>query len=327
MFLNARVPSSENFRARMALYTVRKIPKFKNCFIGTDWDGQPCILIALPDANGRLPPPIKFESIEVQFQMLCRVKQDSTIYEEKFTIIKCISSNRALCTYFLSICNVLLGIIKDKSAISDIAEVIIDFASLFRKIQNPCLRVVNGLFGELYLLLRCHTIKYAMLAWRSKNISIFDFSVDNIRIDMKTTSSGIRCHTFSYEQCNPPHDTLAFVGSLFVQRTNIGVSLYDLIKAIEKRCGSEVGLVMKLHKTIIDTLGETLADSLSIRFDLKVAAASLQFYDLRGVPALRCDIPSNVHNIHFQSDLSEQVPVQVHSLERTDNKLKHLMPS
>jgi hypothetical protein len=86
--------------------------------------------------------------------------------------------------------------------------------------------------------------------------------------------------------------------------------LREIVHNIEAAAGEDGDLVMKLHDTIAETLGNTLKEALSIRFDAKLAASSLHFYDLRAIRAVRYEPPAGVSDIHFRSDLSGVVRIR-----------------
>jgi hypothetical protein len=56
-----------------------------------------------------------------------------------------------------------------------------------------------------------------MRAWRIDDRGRFDFSDGDVRLEVKTASSRIHAHSFSYEQCNPPAGTIAVVASLLAR--------------------------------------------------------------------------------------------------------------
>ncbi len=69
-----------------------------------------------------------------------------------------------------------------------------------------------------------------------------------------------------------------------------------------------------MHETAAATLGQSLAESLDRRFDLRLAKSSLVFFDLREIPAIRGDLPAGVSALHFNSDLSALQPLSVERL-------------
>jgi Putative PD-(D/E)XK family member, (DUF4420) len=213
--------------------------------------------------------------------------------------------------YFLSVCETILRILGAQPTRAAIAGTVNRLALIFQRLQNPPSRSVNGLFGELFLIRQSRHPVRVLGAWRIQDNSRFDFSAGDIRLDVKTTNGRIRVHSFSYEQCNPPPGTIAVAASLFTERIAGGVSLRELVLEVERLAESNTELVMKLHDIVAGTLGNALPESLSIRFDQRLAAASLQFYDLKAIPAIRGDLPAGVGDVRFWSDLSSAAAIPI----------------
>jgi hypothetical protein len=295
------------------IYAVSPVPGYPGYFIGKDNESHACLLIAVTDRNGRPHAPIRLESLEVQFEVLSLIKAGGETVEGTFTVLRCRSAEPEIVHYFLSVCETILRILGAQPTRAAIAGTVNRLALIFQRLQSPPSRPVNGLFGELFLIRQSRHPLRALAAWRIQDISRFDFSAGDIRMDVKTTNGRIRAHNFSYEQCNPPPGTIAVAASLFTERVAEGVSLRELVLEVERLAGSNTELVMKLHDIVADTLGKALPESLSIRFDRRLAAASLQFYDLKAIPAIRGDLPAGVGNVRFWSDLSgaAAIPISV----------------
>ena len=76
------------------------------------------------------------------------------------------------------------------------------------------------------------------------------------------------------------------------------------IAVIEAALASNDELILRVQETIAESLGESLPTAMSARFDDRLALASLRFYDLAKVPAIRDGVPPDVSDVHFRSDLS-----------------------
>ena len=157
-------------------------------------------------------------------------------------------------------------------------------------------------------------------------MSRFDFSTGDIRLDVKTASGRSRTHSFSFDQCNPPAGTLAVVASLFVERASGGISIQEIVREIEQHCAASPDLLIRLHDVLAETIGAALPEALASRFDRKLAETTLQFYDLREVPAIRGDPPAEVTEVHFRSDLSSVRPATVERLIEREPVIEQLLP-
>lgn len=310
-----------------AVYSVGTIENCPNYLVGKDKDGLACFLLATDSSGPIGHSPIRLESIDVQFDLRCRVRRiDGAESEHTLTVIRCRESDLELTRYFLSICELMVRILGDDPSRSEIALAVERLATMLQRIRRPPSGPVIGLFGELFFLSRsAHPIS-AVRAWRSELSSTFDFAVANVRIEVKTTTNRIRKHSFSYEQCNPSSGLIVVVVSLQVEESAGGQSLEEIVIGLESRIMSEPELVLKLHQTITETLGSSLRNGLERRFDVHMAESSLRVFDVADVPAIRSIVPLGVSDVKFLSDLSAVHPMSREMLVWRDEALADLLP-
>lgn len=309
------------------LYAVMPVPGHSSYFVGKDRESLACLLVATSDQTGRPPPPIRLESLDAQFELRCQLKKGREPEQEGiFTVIRCRDSDGETTRYFLSVCETILRMLGDCPARAQIGTAVNRLAAIFQRIRQPPARPLNGLFGELYLLLRSGNAVRALTAWRADENARFDFSDGDVRLDVKATGGRSRVHTFSYEQCNPPSGTIAVVASLHAEQAAGGMSLRSLLNQIEARVSGHADLVLKLHETVAATLGASLNDGLSRRFDMRLAESSLRFFCLEDVPAIRGPLPAGVSDVHFRSDLSALPPLSIEALIDRDPVFWDLLP-
>jgi len=289
--------------ARPTHFIAQPIPEYGTHYIGWDHRNAPTVLIHTSDRFFKAP--LQLAAIEVQYATNCSVRLSTGDQNEKvLTVVTCTSPDRVTQDYFLYLVETVLRIVGRSPSLATVTDAIIRLAHIFQRLQKPPTRSVNGLFGELFLIRQSLNPVRSLMAWRTQDTSRFDFNAGNIRIDVKTASGRQRIHTFSYDQCNPPFGTIAVAASLFVEQTAGGSSLQEIIREIEALVAPNAKLVLKLHDTVAETLGRELSDALSIIFDYRLSESSLQFYDLRSIPAVRDQPPPGVFDIHFRSDLS-----------------------
>ena len=310
-----------------SLYAVARVPSFPNCYVGKDTESKACILIKIKDITGAYQPPIRLQSLDVQFDLRCKIREPEGIEsEETFTVVRCRSLDSETIHYFFSVCQAFPKLLGGEPTKRDVASVVDRLATIFQKLQNPSVRSVNGMFGELYFILRSNNPIRTLSAWRLDDTARFDFADKDIRIEIKTTGGRVRSHIFSYEQCNPPLDTIAVVGSLFVERIPGGRSLKSIIDEIEQMVVGDQDLVFKLHDVIAETLGSSLTEALDIKFDLRLADETIQYFNLTEVPAIRENLPPRVTNVHFRSDLTSIQALTPVSLIDSDPYFLDLLP-
>lgn len=322
LFEGLPVPSADH-----PIYSVAHIPGYPAYFIGKDNNANACLLIAAPDKESRRHVPIRLESLEVVFDIPSVIKRAGKVSEGTFTVVRCRSNDGEVVRYFLSVAETLLRILGPNPNRLAISNAITRLAHIFQRLQSPATRSVNGLFGELFLIRQSQSPFRTLAAWRTQDTSRFDFNAGSVRVDVKTAAGRQRIHTFSYDQCNPPSGTTALAASLFVEQAAGGISLQEIIREIEGLVATNAELVLKLHDTVAETLGRSLNEGLRVRFDRRLSASSLQFYDLRSIPAIRNEPPHGVSDIHFRSDLSSAPQADTRRLVEREPSLADFLPN
>lgn len=309
------------------VFAAAPIPGFPMHFVAKDAGSHACILVATSSESAK-PPPIRLESIEVHFAIPCRIKkQGAPVTSEKFTVIRCRNTDLETIKYFFWICEPIVHLIANVPSPRQLSTTIMRLASIFQSIRKPPSRHIIGLFGELYVIWRSPDPAYALAAWRAGNSEWFDFCDGNIRLEVKTSSTKLRAHSFSYEQCNPPPDVDAVVVSLLAAQAGGGTKLESIVMQIEARILEHQDLVVKLHEVLAGTLGSGLRDGLQVSFDVQITDASVRFFDAASVPAIREYVPLHVSDVHFRSDLSEVTALTRGQLIRRDPVFEKLLPS
>ena len=307
-------------------YHVKPIPNFRFHYFGRTSLGSPCLL--LNAKGGDTKAPIRLTSIEVIFSIPCNITiSGGRKRKETLTVITCTASDRVVQEYFAEVCETIVQIIGISPSLLEVVEAVRRLVDLFQKLSGPPHRSVVGLFGELFVIYSAKSPKLAVQAWRSRIDDRYDFSINDVRLEVKSASNRERVHEFSLEQCAPPPNTVGILVSLFVEASGGGMSLLDLVDSIEEQLDGDSELLLKLHETLAEGLGENVTSALSLRYDAILAKSSLQLYELESVPAVRVPLPAEVSRVRFKSDLSN-VPKSNKSTIRTRNvALAELLPA
>ncbi len=289
-------------------FRVRSIPGYERHYVGRNSTGQPSLLLGSPP--GAFQAPVRLALLEARFGNLHRIHpMDGQEREELLSVITCTSHDTQAQAYFLHVCETILRIVGPTPSLHAIVQVVQRLIELFRRLSRPAARSLNGLLGELFLIAKSRDVRASAAAWRSADIDRFDFSAGNVRLDVKTSGGRVRIHNLSFEQCQPPAETVGLLASLFVEGSGGGQSLRELVATIETALSGDDDLILKVQETVAETLGEGLPTAMGTRFDDVLALESLRFYDLATVPAIRDGIPPDVSQVHFRSDLSGVTPL------------------
>lgn len=309
-------------------FSVSALPEAPNRFVGKDNEGRACFLLStLPQAGQGQRSHIRLQYMEAQFGVRARIKCGGVVSEGRFTIVRCKARDAQINRFFLSSAEAISKGLVENADEAAMASVINRLAIIFQQLRNPPSRSLNGLFGELFIIRESRSPTTALRAWRVQDASRFDFTFGDFRLDAKTSSGRLRVHTFSYDQCNPPPGTVALAASLFIEQISGSPTLQILMDEVGSEVSAFPDLVLKLHETVAATLGESLNHALSVGFDLRLARASLAFFDMRSIPAIRGDLPLGVGDVHFRSDLSAVQSLTAESLWGRYPELVELLPS
>lgn len=324
----AELLSSVEFLAdgeRGGSFRVRSIPGYDCHYVGHNSSGYPSLLLG--SAPGAFQAPVRLAMIDARFGNWHRIHPvDGDEREELLSIITCTSHDVQAQEYFLHVCETIVRIVGPNPTLHDIVQVVQRLVELFRRLSRPASRSLNGLLGELFLIATSRDLCAAVTAWRSTDIDRFDFSAGNVRLDVKASRERLRVHHLSTEQCQPPEGTIGLLVSLFIESSGGGQSLSELIAEIEAALGRNDDLILKLHEIIVESLGESMPTAMGVRFDDRVARASLRFYDLAAVPAIRDSIPPEVSGVHFRSDLTQTEPLSEADLQVMSETALQFLP-
>ncbi len=296
-----------------ARFTARSIPGYERHRLAKDVHDIPSLLISVTDAPGRERPiPIKLEHLTVQYDVDCRISRSGGNVEEgRFTVVRCTGIDKALHTYFLRIIGAIVISLGTAPSRQDVAHAINNLIVLFRTMSEKPHKSVQGLWAELFLIVRAHDTAAMVASWHVTPGDRYDFSVGNQRIEVKSTSARVRQHYFSLEQLCPPIDTTLLIASLFVEYAGGGTSVMELAEQIRSCISDKPDLLLYVDWIISLTLGERWRDALEDRFDVELAEDSLSFFEATSIPMVNRNLPASVSEVRFKSDLTNCPPADI----------------
>jgi hypothetical protein len=289
-------------------FRVVSIPDFPRHYIGRNTSGQPCVLLG--SSAGAFQAPVRLALLDALFGNLHRIHPvDGDAREERLSVITCTSPDVQAQAYFLHVCETILRIVGPEPTLDTIVQSVQRLIEIFRHLSRTPSRSLNGLVGELFLIAASRDVAASVHAWRSTDIDRFDISTGSVRLDVKASADRRRVHHLSAEQCQPPAGTVGLLASMFIEANGGGQSLRELVDTIEAALAGRHDLILKVQENVSRTLGKNLPTAMSSRFDDRLALASLRFYDLATVPAVRDGVPPEVSGVHFRSDLTNTNPL------------------
>jgi len=265
-------------------------------------------LLLVTSEGGARPPRIRLSGLDALFGVRCTLSVAGAVPEERrLTVLSC-TADANVRPFFAEFSGTLLRLIGPSPTMEQASLAIARFAALLSSLTRPSRQSVTGLIGELMILLLSSEPALAIACWRRSANDRFDFIAPDARVECKAASPGLRVHSFSWEQCNPP-DGPALVCSLFVEETGGGTSVRELLDRIEARLSAAPEAAVRLREIVVSTMGEALSEALDARFDEAACRSSHRWFNLRDVPAIRGILPGGVGSVRFTSDLSSVDPI------------------
>lgn len=257
----------------------------------------------LASLDSGVRPPVRLGGLDAQYALKCQVRVGKSDETRVLSVVTSTNGSAHDERYFLHVMSALLDLVGPTPSLDDLAHAITELAGIFQRLSSPSRESVTGLAGELVLIAVASDPVAAAAAWRTDPDDRYDFSADRLRLEVKSTATRKRVHSFSYEQSDVPAGCQGVVASLFIERSAGGTTLEDLILIIASRLVSSPATIFRVEQVLASTLGSSLPEALSFAFDMELARSELAFFDLREIPAIR-SLPPSVSQVRFASDLS-----------------------
>lgn len=309
LFQGLTLPETESVKTLNAI----PIPEYPDFRVAVDIDGFPVLLLpAFGTANKLELKNRRLKYLQFETAVECKISEGENTSFKKFSLITFMSTDRDLQEYFLQISENLVKTLQGKLDYRELAATLNKYIEIFRTLTDAPINTAQGLWAELFVIESSFNPKVLLSYWHNFPDDKFDFNAGKEKIEVKSTSGLDRIHEFSSEQLNPPPDSQVLIASLFTRQVHFGVSIQDLIQNIASKIQNDYELIEKMNLVISKTLGNTIEQSIKIKFDYGISKTSLRFYwhqDVRKVEKIY--IPAEVSGVHYKSDLSLVKPVEL----------------
>lgn len=272
-------------------------------------DGAPALLVridvttAVPPANARLA--------NLNYLPRERLRIDGLLgstEEAVHTVLPCASPDEDLRHYFFRVVAALIDELGPEPSATVVDDGVARLLELFRALERPARRSLQGVWAELLLIARSHNATYAVSAWHSDPDAIHDFVAGADVVEVKSTQGSIRSHHFRLEQLRPSPGGMLVVASLMLTPSDDGVSIADLVKRISARLPEDTEHRARLEAIVAASLGSDWRLTLQTRFDEDAAASSIRCFPADSIPSVAQNVPVEVSEVRFVVDLSGVPP-------------------
>ncbi|MGP5316257.1 PD-(D/E)XK motif protein [Arthrobacter rhombi] len=282
----------------------------KGYYVSIDSNGSPGFLIENGLIDKLAGLSFRLESIEIDSLIRVEIDEGGCRRDGLFCYLHLRSTAESEVYYFYLICDALMGDLGPTPAKVDVEVAVDAVVQMFNSRRKPASRSLQGLAAELLFIYLSRDPGEALSSWHGNASDRFDFAFEHERVEVKSTSTYLRRHRFSYEQMNYPSGKPVFVCSFFIVQQVNGMSVSTLIESLLK-----LGDVMNVlgGRSLLDAVsvfaGETLPDFLEFTFDFDLAVESVQIYRMPDVPGIREQLPPEVSALTYDVDLSALAPI------------------
>jgi Putative PD-(D/E)XK family member, (DUF4420) len=310
------IPEEDNEKVFNAI----PIPDFPNFRIAIDTEGNPVLLLTVANRLKSISlKNFRLKYLQLLQNIECKISEDGKESFKTFTVVTFTSADRHLREYFLRVAESFVKALNIKPTQEQVVETINKFVEVFRSLNDTPTNTVHGLWTELFLIECSANPKVLLNYWHNIPEEKFDFNSGGEKIEVKSNSNFERIHTFSSEQLNPPTDTQVLIASIFIRQHSSGQSIQQLVESITNKIEHDIELTDKLNNIIFKTLGNSLEQSIKIKFDYNIARESLRFYRHQDIIKIEeIHIPNEVTEVRYKSDLTEIKPINLNELNNKE---------
>lgn len=296
-----------------------RLPSAASIRVAKSGGGHPALLLP---ASGQQHAPISLRNLRVLFNVPCRTDTGGVRADETLIVVECFSPDADVRVLFLRAISHVLAGLEDQFESAVVSHVIQALVELFTQLSRPKSRSVQGVWGELYMLARCHEPQIVASHWHAQPDDRFDFGTGGLMVEVKTSIHD-RVHEFSLDQLIPTHGRIV-IASLITHRVGGGLSVADLVDEVQGRLFGHPDTQLRVLQTVIGVLGADWLSTQEIRFDAQAAGRSLRFFESASVPRIPLPLPAGVSGVRFKAQLDPESAIRPRSVGNSDELWPYL---
>lgn len=266
-------------------------------------DGAAAFLIQVEEEGGSRPGE-QLANLSYFPRVRLRVERHDGVEEGGYSVLSCRSSDLDLRRYFFRVVAALLEELGGSPSVAAADAGIRRLLELFRALENPGKRSLQGLWAELLLIARSQDPCFAACAWHAEPAAMHDFAAGNDRLEVKSTSRIIRQHHFRLEQLASPPGGRLVVASVMLTSSEDGVTIRELVERVSSLLPADTEHRSRFEAIVASSIGSDWRLISTAGFDEDLAVASLRFFPGESIPSVARDTPVEVSEVRFLVDLS-----------------------
>lgn len=248
------------------------------------------------------------EHLSVEYNQMCRIACEGLEEERNYAILTLRSTEWSLQAVFIDIVSLTLGNLPPIPSCKEISIEVENLITIFSALDNPPVKKMQGLWGELLVIAQSKYPETLINAWHNSPSAKFDFTLGRDKIEVKTTSGENRAHRFSLDQLNPSPSSRMLIASIIVRESgegNGGKSIRQLFEEIMNRV-STTKERLHLYQVVAETVGRDFSKIDSTFFDYTEACDTLAYFRAQDIPRIKKqDVPQGVTEVKFTSQLTD----------------------
>lgn len=291
--------------------------------LGVSKDKCPKFFICTSDAVATIPNQT-LETLIIEYNTACTFIDDSGEKKFHYSIITLLSSDDSLQKEFIDIMMMIISKLNDTPSKSEIAAEMEYLIAIFEAMHAAPKKKVQGLWAEMLVIDQSKNPDQLIKAWHSEPSSKYDFTMGRDKIEVKSTSSEERKHTFLLDQLNPTQNSRLLIASVTVRESGHGDDGLSIDELRDKICQRVESAEAQAHLFLVvaKTLGKDYRKARDLYFDYVEAADSLEFYDYHNIPKVAKEaVPKGVSGVKFVSDLTDIPDVKAEPIDISDSSL------
>lgn len=293
---NTLEPSPRDGSATVSYYALRIAGS--NCYyIAKSAQGHPALLIETCLPVGAYPAPLKLENLTVVHGYAGTMKTPEGEVTGVFSIVECRVTDEGLIGSFLRLSGHLLDGLPELPEPRAAAIEVRKLVQIFQALRQPPTKSIQGLWAELFVLANSPDLPKWAAAWHNDPMERYDFAMQRLRVEVKSSGNRMRRHHFSHEQLHPPSDIELWIASVFVERSTAGTDCLELLRQIQSRLSGGAGF--DVESKVIRALGADYLKARAFSFDDELAKDSLSFIPVKSVPRIPDDLPEGVSELRY----------------------------
>jgi hypothetical protein len=291
-------------------YVARVIPNAQWARLAV---GQDSLALIVAYSPGQRRYNVDLKHLLINFDQSVVVHHHGNPISERVAILETKGLGADLQNVFIEVMALVLTSIHESTE-NDMGKLLSNMVELFQLMSSPSKKSAVGLWGELFVISQSRNPEKVVLNWHSTNMDRYDFSREDVRVEIKTSLS-VRSHYFSLEQLAHREQLRVYVGSVLTESLEGGTSCVDLIDSISPRLTSDESR-LHLTRTALTALGRNWDIESEVCFNAQLASQSLRWYPADVIPQIT-QVPEGVSEVKFRSDLqvAAEIATDVFALE------------